>query len=465
VYDYNKGAKMATKNSMDIFSKASVPQAVFNNALPAMAAMLMVLVYNLADTFFIGQTHDALQVAAVSLAAPVFLMFMAVGTAFGIGGTSVISRALGEGKKEYAKKVCSFCMWGCVIVGVIMVAVFLIFMNPILTLIGASSDTFGLAKTYLCIVVCGGPFVLISNCYSNVIRTEGESGKAMMGQLLGNLLNVILDPVMILGFGWNIAGAAIATLIGNVFSAGYYIWYFLRGNSSLSISIKDFTVRDKVCSSVLVIGIPSALGSMLMSVSQIIINSQMAEYGDMAIAGMGVAMKVITITGMVCMGLGQGIQPLLGYCVGARLWKRFKKIFIFSILFALILGVVLTVVCYLFTNQIVGAFLTDATAFGYAVQFARILLSTSSLFGVFYVLTNTLQAMGAATPSLIINLSRQGIIFIPALFILKSVIGLTGLIWAQPVADILSLLLAGVLYIYTFKNLSKQRINEFGKTA
>lgn len=444
------------QKSLEVFESMPVPKAVFKNVLPAMAAMLMVLVYNLADTFFIGQTHDALQVAAVSLATPVFLIFMAVGTAFGIGGTSVISRALGEGRKDYAKKVCSFCMWGCVIVGVVMTALFLIFIEPILSLIGASSDTWDLAKTYLMIVVCSGPFVLISNCYANVIRAEGESGKAMMGQLLGNLLNVVLDPIMILGFGWNIAGAAIATVIGNMFGAGYYIFYFLRGKSSLSVRLKDFTLREKVCSSVLVIGIPAALGSLLMSVSQIIINSQMAEYGDMAIAGMGVAMKVVTITGMVCMGLGQGVQPLLGYCVGAKLWKRFKDVFKFSIIFSLILGVVLTVICYLFTNQIVSAFLTDVTAFDYAVQFAKILLTTSFTFGVFAVLTNALQAMGAATASLVINLSRQGIIFIPALFILKAVLELTGLVWAQPVADILSIVLAAVLYINTYKKLSIQ---------
>lgn len=451
---------MEDQKSMEVFSKAPVPQAVFKNALPAMAAMLMVLVYNLADTFFIGQTHDALQVSAVSLATPVFLMFMSVGTIFGIGGTSVISRAMGEGRKEYAKKVCSFCMWGCVTAGVIMSALFLIFMEPILTMIGASSDTRGLAETYLRIVICCGPFVLISNCYSNVVRTEGESGNAMMGQLLGNLLNVILDPIMILGFGWNIAGAAIATVIGNVIGAGYYLSYFLRGKSTLSISLRDLTVKDKVCSSVLVIGIPAALGSLLMSVAQIIINSQMAGYenGDMAIAGMGVAMKVVTITGMVCMGLGQGIQPLLGYCVGAKLWERFKAVFKFAISFSLILSVILTAVCYLFTNRIVSAFLTDATAFDYAVSFARILLTTSFLFGVFYVLINALQAMGAATASLIINLSRQGIIFIPALFILQAVFGLTGLVWAQPVADILSIVFAAVLYINTFKKLSREQM-------
>ena len=397
-----------------------------------MVAMLMVLIYNLADTFFIGQTHNAYQVAAVSLATPVFLMFMAVGTIFGIGGTSVISRAMGEGKTEYAKKVCSFCMWACVGVGIIMSVLFLLFMDSILLLVGVSEDTWEYAKSYLTIVSCSGVFVLISNCYSNILRAEGQATKAMIGQIIGNLLNIVLDPVLILGFRWNITGAAIATVIGNVMAAGYYIVYFMRGKSSLSIRISDFSVKDKICSSVLTIGIPASLASVLMSISQMIMNGLMAGYGDMAIAGIGVAMKVTMITGMIAMGIGQGIQPLLGYCVGAKTWERYKKIMRFSMWFAFFLGLSMTVFCYIFTNQIASVFLTEQSAFDYAARFARILLSTSTLFGVFYVLTNALQAMGAAVSSLIINLSRQGIIYIPALFILKAVLDVNGALCFLP---------------------------------
>lgn len=446
---------MKKEKSLDVFSTMSVPQAVIKNAIPAMVAMLMVLIYNLADTFFIGQTHNAYQVAAVSLATPVFLMFMAVGTIFGIGGTSVISRAMGEGKTEYAKKVCSFCMWACVGVGIVMSVLFLLFMDSILLLIGASEDTWEYAKSYLTIVSCSGVFVLISNCYSNILRAEGQATKAMIGQIIGNLLNIVLDPILILGFSWNITGAAIATVIGNVMAAGYYIAYFLQGKSTLSIRIRDFSVKDKICSSVLVIGIPASLASVLMSISQMIMNGLMAGYGDMAIAGIGVAMKVTMITGMIAMGIGQGIQPLLGYCVGAKTWERYKKIMRFSMWFAFFLGLIMTVFCYIFTNQIVSVFLTEQSAFDYAVQFARILLSTSTLFGVFYVLTNALQAMGAAVSSLIINLSRQGLIYIPALFILKAVLGVTGLVWAQPIADLLSIGLAVGLYVMTFKRTSQ----------
>ena len=437
----------------ELFGKAPIPKTVLRNALPAMAAMLMVLIYNLADTFFIGQTHDDLQVAAVSLATPIFLIFMSVGSIFGMGGMSVISRAMGEGRREYAKKVCSFCMWCCVGVGLALSLIFLVFMDQILALAGASPDTWAYAKTYLTIVSCGGPFVLIANCYSNILRAKGQAGKAMMGQLLGNLLNVVLDPLMILGLGWDIAGAAIATVIGNLAGALYYILYFFRGSSLLSIHPKELALPEKVCRNVLVIGVPASLGSLLMSCSQIIVNWFMAGYSDMALAGMGVAMKVTMMTGMVCIGLGQGVQSILGYCAGAGLWDRFKKVMKFSLVFALCLSALLTGVCYLFTGQIVRAFLTEPAAFDLGVEFARILLSTSFLFGIFYVLVNALQAMGAATEALIINLSRQGLIYLPALFLLNSLLGITGLAWAQPVADILSTVLVALLYGRKFKNI------------
>lgn len=297
------------------------------------------------------------------------------------------------------------------------------------------------------IVSVSGPFVLISNCYSNVVRAEGESGKAMMGQLIGNLLNIILDPILILVFSWNIAWAAIATVIGNVVGASYYILFFVKGKSTLSIHLKDFSVKGKAASGVLSIGIPAVLGNLLMSVSSILMNMQMAKYGDMALAGVGVAMKVTMMTGMVCIGLGQGVQPLLGYCVGAKNWKRYKGVMRFSLIFAFLLSVVLTGVCYLFTNQIVSAFLTDVAAFDYGVSFSRILLCTSFLFGVFYVLINALQACGAVTESFVVNISRQGIIYIPVMFILGTMFHEMGLIWAQPVADVLSFGLVVILYV------------------
>lgn len=446
---------MDRSKTEELFAKASIKDAVIRNAVPAMLAMIMVLIYNLADTFFIGQTHDALQVAAVSLATPVFLIFMSVGNVFGIGGTSVISRALGEGRQEYARKVCSFCMWSCVAVGAVMTVCFLFGMDWILKIVGASENTWEYTKTYLTIVTWGGISVLISNCFANIVRAEGKPGPAMAGQVIGNLLNVILDPIMIVGLGWGIRGAAIATVIGNVVAAVYYILFYLAGKSSLSISPKHFAMNDRILSGVLAIGIPASLGSLLMSVSQIIMQQRMAAYGDMAVAAAGVAQKVTMITGMICMGIGNGVQPLLGYCIGAHLYDRFKKCLKFSVIFAFILASCMTILCYIFTDQLVSLFLSDASAFSYGVQFVRILLTTSFLFGVFYVLCSSLQAVGAAVPALIVNLSRQGFIYIPALFILQSVFGYSGLIWAQPAADVLSTILVIVLYFHTAKKVLK----------
>lgn len=447
---------MKKETTLDEFARMPVSKAVIKNAVPAMLTMMMVLIYNLADTFFVGQTHDALQVAAVSLATPVFMLFTALGTVFGIGGTSVISRAMGEGKRDYAKNVSSFCMWTCVTVGIVLAVFMWVFLKPILTLVGASENTWIFAQKYLRIVILCGPFVLISNCFSNVLRAEGKVTGAMLGVSIGNLLNVILDPVLILGFGWEITGAAIATVIGNVFAAMFYIIYFLRGKSMLSISIRDFGMGNHICTGVLAIGIPAALGTVLMSVSQIIANSFMSGYGDMFVAGMGVSMKVVMIIGMLCIGLAQGIQPLLGYFVGAGNWKKYKEVFRFSMLFALLVSVVMTAFCYVFVNPIVSMFLTDANAFACGVRFSRILLTTNVLFGVFYVLINAIQAMGAALPSLIINMSRQGIIYIPMLIILNSLLGANGIMWAQPVADIGSFLLAIIMNRFVLNKMMKK---------
>lgn len=184
-----------------------------------------------------------------------------------------------------------------------------------------------------------------------------------------------------------------------------------------------------------------------MSTSQIIVNARMAFYGDMAVAGIGVAMKVTMISSMICMGIGQGVQPLLGFCVGAGRWERFKGVMRFSLGFAFELSGVMTALCYLLSGQIVGIFLTEAEAFDYAVEFTHILLTTSILFGIFFVLVNALQAMGAATEALIVSVSRQGLIYIPALFLLEGFLQAAGLVWAQPVADVLSTALVGALYL------------------
>ncbi len=438
-------------NNLEKLDALPVKKAVLSNALPAMIAMIMVLVYNMADLFFVGQTGDPLQVAAVSIATPVFLIFMSLGNIFGIGGTSFLSRSLGSGNKELAKKISSFCFWSCVTVGIVISVIMFFAMDGILGVLGTSEDIWSMVKNYLQIICVSGPFILISSCFSNLLRGEGQAGKAMIGMLIGNVVNIVLDPVFILGFDLGVEGAAIATVIGNICGGLYYIFYLLKGNTILSTKLKDFSVSNGILSNVLAIGVPASLATILMSVSQMILNGQMSAYGDLALAGIGVAMKVTMITSMLCIGLGQGVQPLLGYAVGAGNKKRYSDIMKFSLTFAFVLSGVLTIGCYIGLEQIVGGFLSDPAAFDYAFSFSQILLSTSILFGILFVISNALQAAGAATASLIVNISRQGLVYIPMVFILNAIFGVDGLVFAQPIADISALVLALIFYFTVTK--------------
>lgn len=435
--------------TIEVFKNAPVPKAVISNIIPSIISMIMVLLYNLADTFFIGQTKNAYMVAAVSVATPVFLIFMAVGMLFGIGGTSLISRKLGEGEEEKAKKISAFCFWTGLAIGVVAMIFIWIFVKPLCRLVGASDDTVEYAAQYLNIVAVGIPFLIISNSFSNIIRSEGRAKTAMSGMIIGNLMNIILDPIMILGFDWNVAGAAVATVIGNVFSAGFYISHLISKRSILSIRLRDYRASDHIATGVMAIGIPASLNSVLMSVSNILINKVMVEYGDMAVAGLGVAMKVNMIVVMLLIGLGTGIQPLLGFCFGAGNKKRYMAVLRFSLFLAFGLSLVMTVICYCGAGPLVTAFLDNADAFEYGMKFARIYILSGPIMGILFVMINAIQSTGAAVPSLILSVSRQGLLYMPILFVFSHIFDSARMIaMAQPVTDYLSAGLAVILFIF-----------------
>jgi putative efflux protein, MATE family len=438
--------------TVEIFEHAPVYKAVFINIIPSVVSMIMVLVYNLADTFFIGQTKDPLMMAAVSLATPAFLFFMAVGMLFGIGGTSLISRMLGQGRDHDARHACSFCFWTGVAVGVIGMVVILAAIDPVCSLVGATPATEGYVRQYLQIVSVGVPFLVIGNAFSNIIRAEGKANKAMMGMILGNVANIILDPVMILGFGWNVAGAAVATVIGQILSAGFYIAHFMMGQSSLSIRLRDYRAGGQIATGVLAIGIPASLNSVLMSTSNVLVNKLMTGHGDMAVAGLGVAMKVNMVAVMLLIGVGTGIQPLLGYNFGAGNRKRFMSVLKFSLVLAVVLSLVMSVICYLGAGPMVRAFMDDSNVYDFGMQFARTLIISGPVLGVLFVMINTIQSMGAAVPSLLLSISRQGLLYIPVLFLFHAVFGTAStLVLAQPVTDYLSTGLSILLFVIAFR--------------
>lgn len=436
----------------EIFRDAPVPKAVISNIVPSIVSMIMVLVYNLADTFFIGQTKDAYMVAAVSVATPAFLLFMAIGMLFGIGGTSLISRMLGEGNSQKAKNTSSFCFWTGLTIGIIAMVFIWLFAIPICHAIGASSDTIDYTSQYLNIVALGIPFLIVSNSFSNIIRSEGNAKTAMMGMVIGNMANIILDPIMILGLRWNVAGAAIATVIGNMAAALFYLRHLLSKKTLLSIHPKDYMVKNGIAAGVFAIGIPASLNSILMSTSNIITNNIMSQYGDMTVAGLGVAMKVNMIVVMLLIGLGSGIQPLLGYCFGAGNRQRYTAVLKFSLCLAFGLSLIMTAVCYLGAGPLVHAFLDNPDASGYGIAFARIYIYSGPVMGLLFVFINAIQSTGAALPSLILSVSRQGLLYIPILLLFSRLFDSAPMLAAaQPVTDYLSTTLAVILFFITYR--------------
>lgn len=457
------------KDNKQVFESYSVPKAVATMAVPSMLGMLINVVYNLADTFFVGQTGDSNQVAAVSVSMPLFLMFIAVGNLFGVGGCAFISRSLGEGRQDRVKKISSFCIYTSVLVGIILGAVYMIFKTPLLYLVGASDNTIGFAVDYLKWVAIGSPFVVTAITVCNLVRGEGAAKTSMFGSILGQVVNIVLDPIFILsggdklfgihipfGLGLGVAGAAIATVIGNICSVLFFLIYFLKGKSILSISPKRCTFKNGIAKGVINVGLPASLNNLLMSLSNIIVNIVLVSYGDNAVAAMGVAMKANMLVVMLQIGLGQGVQPLIGYCYGARNYDRMKKCLRFSMASNVIIGTVMTLFYVVFKENVIGMFIDDAQVVELGVKMLIALMSPGPIIGIMFVLNFSFQGMGKGFQSLILSVGRQGLIYIPLLFILNAVVGLDGIIWAQASADYACVVMSLIMWFVIKKGIKKQ---------
>lgn len=443
-------------NSDSVFRDAPIPKAVAQMAVPTMLSMLVVVLYNMVDTFFVGQTGDANQVAAVSVATPVFLILMAFGNMFGIGGSSLISRLLGAGEGERAKKVSAFCCYGSLVWGVVMVFVFLAAMPFILSVIGTSEYTIDYARDYLFWISLGAPFIIFANAFCNLIRGEGAATASMVGNMVGTVVNIILDPIMILWLGWGVKGAAIATVIGNICACFFYLFYFLRGKTVLSIHPRNFAVRG-IIGGVISIGLPASLNNILMSLSNILLNKYLAGYGDNAVAGMGVAMKANMLVVFVQLGLAMGVQPLIGFAYGANNIHRVRGVVNFSAICTTIMGVILTVIYWFTADSIISIFINDAAVIEAGVPMLRALMFSAPVLGIMFVLQNALQAMGRAAAALVLAVSRQGFIFVPCVIIAGAYLGLNGIIFSQPAADLFSVVMSIIMFVYITKKMIRQQ--------
>ncbi|MDH6459712.1 MULTISPECIES: MATE family efflux transporter [Fusobacterium] len=425
-----------------LFTDAPISEAVTKMALPCVISSLILIIYNMADTFFVGQTQNAFQVAAVSLTNPVFVLFIAAANLLGIGGSAMISILLGQNKKEKVKSVSSFCCYASIIIGILSCLLILIFMNPLLKLLGSSPDTYQFSKDYLFYIALGGPFILFSNAFGHIVRGEGASNISMIGGLIGTIVNIILDPIFILTLNMGTAGAAIATVIGNIAGCLYYLWYFNKGESSLSLNPCYLAGEKKIMLQTTNIGIPSGINSALMSVSTILFNNVVVSYGDTPLAAMGIVTKIYLLIVFIHMGISNGVQPLLGYNYGCGNHKRFFSILKFSALCTVVLGTILSGVCIVFRYPIIRLFIDNTSVINYG---AKMLMATSlagPVLGILFLCITSMQALNNPFSSTMLSVCRQGIFFIPLLYALNFLFGLTGVIYTQTVTDYLTVIIS-----------------------
>lgn len=441
----------------EVFKNAPVRKAVFQMAVPSVISSLVLVIYNMADTFFVGQTHDAYQVAAVSLTNPVFVMYMAVANLLGIGGSALISILLGQQQKEKAKSASSFCCYASLASGILMGILILVFMNPLLRILGSSENTWEFSKGYLFYIALGAPVILFANSFGHAVRGEGAAKVSMMGGMIGTVVNIILDPVFILTLDMGTKGAAIATVLGNVCSALYYLYYFWKKSPVLSLHPKYLIARMDVAGRLVSVGVPAGINSALMSVATILLNNALVSYGDKPLAAMGIVTKAYMFIVFIHMGITNGIQPLLGYCYGAVNKKRFVAVMKFSGILTVICGTVLSLVYILCSKQIVGLFIIDVEVVGYGTEMLIATSLAGPILGILFLSINSMQALDCPVPATILSVCRQGLLFIPLLYLLKAAFGLRGVNYTQTVADYLAIAISLLLLRNSLKVLDKEQ--------
>ena len=430
----------------ELMARMKVSKAVATMAIPSVISSLVTVVYNMADTFFVGQTGDPLQVAAVSLTNPIFILFMAVANMFGMGGSAVASMALGEQNQKRMKQVSTFITYASLAVGILFSLVLVGFMQPILSIFSANEDTYALARGYVFHISYGAPFIIWSAAASFVVRSEGASKEAMIGSMIGTIANIVLDPVLISGFHLGAAGAAVATTLGNILASLYYLWYFVKKSNNFSIGIRNFTCRYGIFSGICSCGLPTAIFSTLMSVSTIVLNQILVAYGNAPVAAIGIVFKANMFITFLQMGLANGVQPLLGYNFGSGDKKRFQDIAAYTKKCCIVIGILATLLFFVFRRQIIGLFIQDEEVIMYGVRMLIAYMLSGPVIGILFMNMNCMQSVGKAFWATILSVLRQGVLLIPLLFLLNALGGLTGVIYGQALTDYIAVILSVLMW-------------------
>lgn len=436
----------------DVFRDLPIPTALRMMILPAVVSQLIVLIYNMADTFFVGQTGNPYMVAAASLILPVFNITLCLAGLAGSGGGTLISRLLGRQEQDEARKVSAFSIWLGIAIAAVFALGIALFMEPVLNLLGAGENTYTFAKQYaLCVIVVGGVPTVLSNLLSNLIRSIGRSRQASTGIILGGLLNIALDPLfmfVLLPDGYEVLGAGIATCLSNCIALIYFLIVLVRmgHDSIITFSLRHGLPRRGSIISVFGVGIPSAVTTFLFDLDYVFIDKLMVSYHDLALAAIGIVLKIERFPLNVGVGICQGMMPLVAYNYSARNRQRMEDTVRLSRTLGLVIAAISIVIYELFAVQFANVFISDQQTVALASQFLRVRVLATPLMFLSFFTVYLFQAFGKGRISLFLGIIRWLGLNIPMLFILNAIFGMYGIVWAQVVSDAITVGIS--FYVY-----------------
>ena len=436
----------------NIFQNLPIPAALRKMIIPAITSQLIVLIYNMADTFFVGQTNNPYMVAGTSLILPVFNITLCLAGLAGVGGGSLISRLLGQAKVDEARRVSAFSLYLGLLISALFAVGIAVFMTPVLNLLGAGLNTYAYARQYaLCVIVAGGIPTVLSNVLSNLIRSVGRSKEASAGIVLGGVLNIALDPLfmfVLMPDGYEVLGAGLATCISNCIALLFFVVVLLRlgRNSVITFSPRwGMPCRESIIA-IFGVGIPSAITTFLFDLDYVIIDKLMVSYDDLALAAVGIVLKVERFPLNVGIGICQGMLPLVAYNYSAGNKQRMEDTIRLARRLGLIIAAISILLYELFAVQFSHLFISDPQTVALASRFLRIRVLATPLMFLSFFTVYIFQAFGKGRISLFLGVTRWLIFNIPMLFLLNTIFGMYGIVWSQVTADTLTVLLS--LYVY-----------------
>ncbi len=432
-------------HNKNFLTETSVWKLIAKLSIPTVIITLVMAIYNMADIFFIGKTGNADFVNAISVCMPVFTIVQAFGTLIGAGGCTAISIALGRQENHRTKSISAFCFWLSLALGVVLTLFINIFAGNFVTLLGATDSYKPYAITYLRIIGSGSTIMLFSNVFVNILRADGSVKESMAANLSGTFLNIILDPVLILGLNMGVAGAAAATVLKNALSLIIILKVYKEKSDILSFDVKHLSFRTDNSVKILALGMPLAIGTLFMSFAYMIMNNLLKTYDANAQGAFGICRTIMLLSTMIQMGICMGVQPAISYNFGAKNTKRVKEIILKTGIATASFGEILSLVVISFRHTILSAFINNQSVLSYADRMIVGCLCTAAVYGVFQISATALQSLEKPMQSTIITIMRQGIILIPAMLILNTIWKFDGLIYSFAVTDIIAALCGLIL--------------------